>query len=113
MVVKRYERPLIVLLKIPDAYQRDRITWVLNDIYETFAEMSNSKNLVNMMSTFTRENPSFPYNQGRQKIFRDGVINWQHMQDKKKMVNQGRVDQITNYSKQRIDNLLKAVEEGK
>jgi len=36
MVVKRYERPLIVLLKIPDAYQRDRITWVLNDIYETF-----------------------------------------------------------------------------
>jgi len=35
------------------------------------------------------------------------------MQDKKKMVNQGRVDQITNYSKQRIDNLLKAVEEGK
>lgn len=77
------------------------------------AEMSNSKNLVNMMSTFTRENPSFPYNQGRQKIFRDGVINWQHMQDKKKMVNQGRVDQITNYSKQRIDNLLKAVEEGK
>jgi len=89
MVVKKYERPLLVLLKIPDAYQRDRITWVLNDIYETFrknpmywkfcdslmeltyklanncrmfaAEMSKSNNLLNMMSTFTRENPSFPY----------------------------------------------------
>lgn len=36
MTVKKFERPLLVLVKIPDAYQRDRITWVLNDIYETF-----------------------------------------------------------------------------
>jgi hypothetical protein len=35
------------------------------------------------------------------------------MQDKKKMVNQTRVDQISNYSKQRIENLLKTVEDGK
>lgn len=40
------------------------------------AEMAKSKNLINMISTITRENPCFPYNQGRIKIFRDGHINW-------------------------------------
>ena len=40
------------------------------------AEMAKSKNLINMISTITRENPCFPYNQGRIKIVRDGHINW-------------------------------------
>lgn len=75
--------------------------------------MSKSKNLVNMMATHTRDNPSFPYSQQRQKIFRDGIINWQLLTDKKKLVNQPKVDQITNYSKQRLDNLLRAVDLGK
>ena len=141
MTVRRYERPLLTLVKIPDAYQRDRITWVLNDIYETFrknpmhwkfcdqlieltyklakfcrvfaSEMSKSKNLVTMMATFTRDNPSFPYSQQRMKIFREGLINWQQLADKKKVVNQNKVDQISNYSKHRIDNLLSAVNLGK
>lgn len=33
------------------------------------------------------------------KIFRDGVINWQHINKEKKLVNQSKVDWITNYSK--------------
>lgn len=66
-----------------------------------------------MMATHTRDNPSFPYSQQRQKIFRDGIINWQLLTDKKKLVNQPKVDQITNYSKQRLDNLLRAVDLGK
>ena len=57
----------------------------------------------------TRENPSFPYNQGRLKIFRDGVINWQHINREKKLVNQSKVDYITNYSKKRMDELNKVL----
>ena len=114
-VVKRYERPLLVLVKINDAYQKERITRILNNLYECFrkntmlwkfcdsmieltlklakrctvfaAEMSKSKNMHNLIQTMTRENPSFPYNQGRLKIFRDGVINWQHINKEKKLVN--------------------------
>ncbi len=66
-------------------------------------EISKSKNLLTMIATITRENPSFPYNQGRVKIFRDGVINWQHINKEKKLVNQGKVDSISNYSKQRLE----------
>ena len=57
----------------------------------------------------TRENPSFPYNQGRLKIFRDGVINWQHINREKKLVNQSKVDYITNYSKKRMEELNKVL----
>jgi len=49
--------------------------------------MSKSKNMHNLIVTMTRENPSFPYNQGRLKIFRDGIINWQHINKEKKIVN--------------------------
>lgn len=133
MVVKRYERPLLVLVRINDAYQRERITRVLNNLYECFRkntmlwkfcdsmieltlklakrctafaiEMSKSKNMHNLIVTMTRENPSFPYNQSRLKIFRDGVINWQHINKEKKIVNQSKVDWITNYSKARVDEL--------
>lgn len=90
MVVKRYERPLLVLIKINDAYQKERITRILNNLYECFrkntmlwkfcdsmieltlklakrctvfaAEMSKSRNMHNLIQTMTRENPSFPYN---------------------------------------------------
>lgn len=90
------------------------MTYKLAKFCRVFAnEMSKSKNLVTMMASHTRDNPSFPYSQQRQKIFRDGIINWQHWNDKKKLVNQNKVDQISNYSKQRIDNLLRAVELGK
>lgn len=73
------------------------------------AEMGKSKNLMNMIATITRENPSFPYNQGRMRIFRDGTINWQHIKDKK-LVNQNRVDAIANYSKQRLEQLNRVVD---
>ena len=73
-------------------------------------EMGKSKNLIQMIATITRENPSFPYNQGRIKIFRDGMINWQHVNKDKKLVNQGKVDSIANYSKTRLDILNKVVE---
>ena len=36
MVVKRYERPLLALVSIRDAYQRERITRILNNLYEVF-----------------------------------------------------------------------------
>ena len=90
MVVKRYERPLLILVRINDPFQRERITKILNNLYEVFrkntmywkfcdsliemtyklakrckpfaVEMSKSKNLINMIATMTRENPSFPYN---------------------------------------------------
>ena len=133
MVVKRYERPLLVLANIVDTYQRERITRILNNLYEVFRkntmywkfcdslmeltyklvkrcnlfalEMSKSKNLTNLIGTVTRENPSFPYNQGRLKIFRDGVINWQHINKEKKLVNQQKVDWITAYSKNRLEDM--------
>ena len=137
MVVKRYERPLLVLVRINDAYQKERITRILNNLYECFrkntmlwkfcdsmieltlklakrcnvfaAEMCKSRNMHNLIQTMTRENPSFPYNQGRLKIFRDGVINWQHINREKKLVNQSKVDYITNYSKKRMDELNKVL----
>ena len=43
------------------------------------------------------------------KIFRDGVINWQHINKEKKLVNQSKVDWITNYSKQRLENLNQVI----
>ena len=63
-----------------------------------------------MIASITRENPSFPYNQGRVKIFRDGTINWQHINKEKKLVNQNRVDSIGNYSKARLEQLNKSVD---
>ena len=139
MVIKRYERPLLALVKIKDAYQRDRITRILNNLYEVLrkntmywkqcdqlieltlklakrcrefaVEMGKSRNMMTTIATITRENPSFPYNQGRIKIFRDGIINWQHINKEKKLVDQGRVDQVTNYSKQRLEMLNRIVEE--
>ena len=125
-------------MNIKDAYQRDRITRILNNLYEIlrkntvywkqcdqlieltlklakrcrmFAiEMGKSRNLMTMIATITRENPSFPYNQSRIKIFRDGIINWQHINKEKKLVDQGKVDSIANYSKQRLENLNRVVE---
>ena len=80
----------------------------------TFAfEMGKSNNLLTMISTITRENPTFPYNQGRVKIFRDGVINWQHQNKGKKLVNQTKVDWITNYSKKRLTLLNQVIEQAK
>ena len=115
MVVKKYERPLLVLVKMQDAYQRERVTRILNSLYEVFrkntqfwkfcdslieltfklakscqmfaCEMAKSKNLINMISTITKENPCFPYNQGRIKIFGEGTINWQLVNKDKKLVN--------------------------
>lgn len=34
MVIKRQERPLLALISLKDAYQRDRITRILNNLYE-------------------------------------------------------------------------------
>ena len=76
-------------------------------------ELSKNQNLYRMIEQITRENPSFPYNQQRIKIFREGVINWQHLNSKKNLVNQTRVDHITRYSKQRLANLARAIEAGK
>merc|ERR1712004_77192 len=76
-------------------------------------ELSKNQNLYRMIEQITRENPSFPYNQQRIKIFREGVINWQHMNKKNNLVNQTRVDHITRYSKQRLANLARAIEAGK
>ena len=55
-------------------------------------EMSKSNNLFRMIEQITKENPSFPYNQQRIKIFRDGFINWQHLNNKKNIVNQSKVE---------------------
>ena len=73
-------------------------------------EMAKSKNLLNMIATITRENPSFPYNQGRIKIFRDGVVNWQHINKDKKLVSQGKVDAISAYSRQRLEQLNRIID---
>ena len=141
MVVKKYERPLLTLIKLRDAYQKQRINIVLNNLYDVFRkstqywkfcdqlieltykltlrnrmfaqELSKNQNLYRMIEQITRENPSFPYNQQRIKIFREGVINWQHMNKKNNLVNQTRVDHITRYSKQRLANLARAIEAGK
>lgn len=141
MVVKKYERPLLSLIKLRDAYQKQRINIVLNNLYDVFRkntqfwkfcdqlieltykltlrsrmfaqELSKNQNLYRMIEQITRENPSFPYNQQRIKIFREGVINWNHLNSKKNLVNQTRVDHITRYSKQRLANLAKAIEAGK
>jgi hypothetical protein len=141
MVVKKYERPLLKLIKLRDAYQKQRINIVLNNLYDVFRkstqfwkfcdqlieltykltlrnrmfaqELSKNQNLYRMMEQFTRENPSFPYNQQRVKIFREGVINWQQMNKKNNLVNQTRVDHITRYSKQRLANLARAIEAGR
>ena len=66
-----------------------------------------------MVYKITKENPSFPYNQQRIKIFRDGFINWQHLNNKKNIVNQSKVEQISNYSRNRLEKLAKAIETGK
>jgi len=36
IIVKKYERPLIQLLKLNDNYQKERISRVLNSLYEVF-----------------------------------------------------------------------------
>lgn len=74
-------------------------------------EMGKSRNLMTMIATITRENPSFPYNQGRIKIFRDGIINWQHINKEKKLVDQSKVDSVANYSKKRLEKLNRVVED--
>lgn len=66
-----------------------------------------------MIEQMTKENPSFPYNQQRIKIFKEGIINWSNQNNKKGLLNQTRVDHITKYSKQRLANLAKAIESGK
>ena len=141
IVVKKYERPLLLLVQIEDPYQKERISRVLNNLYEVFRkntmfwkfcdqlieltlklamrcptfafEMSKSKNLFRMIEQMTKENPSFPYNQQRMKIFRDGFINWQHLNNKKSIVNQTRVEQISNYSRQRLERLSQSITYGK
>ena len=90
MVVKKYERPLLTLIKLKDAYQKQRINIILNNLYDVFRkstqywkfcdqlieltykltlrnrmfaqELSKNQNLYRMLEQFTRENPSFPYN---------------------------------------------------
>ena len=47
------------------------------------------------------------------KIFRDGVINWQHQTKSKKLVNQGKVDWITSYTKKRLTLLNQVIEQAK
>jgi hypothetical protein len=36
MVVKKYERPLLSLIKLRDTYQKQRINIVLNNLYDVF-----------------------------------------------------------------------------
>ena len=88
MVVKKYERPLLTLIKLRDAYQKQRINIVLNNLYDVFRkstqfwkfcdqlieltykltlrnrmfaqELSKNQNLYRMIEQITRENPSFP-----------------------------------------------------
>ena len=36
MVVKKYERPLLTLIKLKDAYQKQRINIILNNLYDVF-----------------------------------------------------------------------------
>ena len=48
-----------------------------------FAQEVGKNNLLNLIGSITRENPSFPYNQGKMKIFRDGMINWQYINKEK------------------------------
>lgn len=74
-------------------------------------ELSKSQNLMNLITTLTRENPSMPVNQGRMKIFREGDVNWQLMNKERKLVNQSKVDQIANYSKQRLNDFTRLVEQ--
>jgi len=141
MVVKKYERPLLSLIKLRDTYQKQRINIVLNNLYDVFRkstqywkfcdqlieltfkltlrdrmfahELSKNQNLYHMIEQMTKENPSFPYNQQRIKIFKEGVINWKNQNNKNGLLNQTRVDHITKYSKQRLANLAKAIEAGK
>lgn len=77
------------------------------------SEMSKNKNLSKMIEQMTKENPSFPYDQKRMKIFRDGYINWQHMNSRRNIVSRDKVDQISNYSRDRLEKLQKAIETGK
>ena len=37
------------------------------------------------------------------------MINWQHINKEKKLVNQSKVDWITNYSKKRVEELNKVL----
>ena len=36
------------------------------------------------------------------KIFKDGNINWQNLANKKNLINEKKVEVITNYSKSRL-----------
>jgi len=109
-IVKRFERPLLLLVQIPDTYQPERIKNVLNSLYElamkntqfwsfcnalqdltfklsvrcpAFArQLGNNRQFLRMLEQLTKENPSFPLPQTKCMIFKDGKVNWTDIQNR-------------------------------
>ena len=74
-------------------------------------ELERNKNLFKQIEQITSQNPSFPItHSSKLKLFKDGVINWQQLDNKNYFVNQTRVDQIEKYSKRRFEALIKAIQ---
>ena len=70
-------------------------------------ELTKNKNITRIIEQITRENPSIPITQTNMRLFKDCNINWSSLaQSHKHMVTEAKVNQISNYSKQRLTNLV-------
>jgi len=134
-IVRRFERPILLLVQLHDEYQSERIKMVLNNLYEMakkstqfwkfcdalidltckltlrchdFAvELSKNKQFIQMLQQITKENPSFPVGNAKAKIFKTGQIDW-NLNNKPGgiRVAQHNVDEIKAYTRQRLDRMI-------
>jgi hypothetical protein len=102
--MKIYEKPLIAQLMIKDDYQEDRVKKVISNLseflkqsvsnYKEFdslveilhkilqrsfiaVEILNKQNsLISFIERWQKENPHFPLNQSKTRVFKQGIIQW-------------------------------------
>lgn len=72
-IVKRFERPLLLLVQLPDDYQKERIKSVLNNLYETAKKSTQfwkfCDQLIDLSFKFTVRCPKFAAEMGRNRQF--------------------------------------------
>ena len=74
-----------------------------------WAEIMNKNNsFYRQIELWTKENPHFPLNQSRMKVFKNGIVNWNNKQPN--LVNQNVLDKVSTYSKDRLQKLLKVLQ---
>ena len=67
--------------------------------------IGKSSSLYRFIEQWSKEQPHFPLNQTKTKIFRQGTLNWGSMKQGQSLINQGAIDRVSGYTKDRLKKL--------